>query len=195
MCVSQIQLSPAPEAFGLHSAFKRDCRTLGRENFNGATMVKSENRFWSKVNKDGPVPSHVPHLGSCWEWTAYTSFGYGHFEVAGNKPCRAHRYVWELTFGAIPKRLLVCHKCDNPRCVNPRHLFLGTHKINTQDAFSKGRMPLGELHHQSKLCDESVLWIRRNWKRGSDSAQMAVRFGVSSVTIRNVVARRNWKHI
>ena len=92
-------------------------------------------RFWQKVNK----------TGKCWEWTGCLKdgsggCGYGFFWFNG-KNVRAHRFSWILSFGEIPNELCVCHKCDNPRCVNPEHLFLGTVHDNNVDAVKKGRVP------------------------------------------------------
>lgn len=94
--------------------------------------------FWSRVNKKGPIPKHCPELGRGWEWLAgSTNDGYGLF---GSKPkVSSHRYSWELANGQIPDGLFVLHKCDNPRCVNPSHLFLGTHGDNMNDLKEKNR--------------------------------------------------------
>lgn len=101
-------------------------------------------RFWAKVDKNGPTIR--PKLGPCWSWTASThNAGYG--QIGFNKRIAyAHRVAWELCVGPIPDNLLVCHKCDNPPCCNPTHLFLGTDSDNAWDKVRKGRAPRGDQH-------------------------------------------------
>ena len=100
-------------------------------------------RFWRKVDKNGPVVRLG--LGRCWIWTgAYSRLpdgrrGYGSISVH-DKTVKCHRFAWKLTHGEIPAGLFVCHRCDNPRCVRPDHLFVGTAKDNIHDAVRKGRM-------------------------------------------------------
>lgn len=94
-------------------------------------MVTTRRRLWSKVNKDGPVPPHRPDLGPCWLWTAgKTGQGYGAFR-AGLALARAHRFVYELLVGPIPDGLELDHLCRVHSCVNPDHLELVTHRVNT----------------------------------------------------------------
>lgn len=96
-------------------------------------------RFWPKVNKSGPVLR--ADIGACWTWTGVCRRGYGIIERHDDteRVLLAHRVSWTIANGAIPDGLLVCHKCDNPPCVNPDHLFLGDHKANAADMIAKGR--------------------------------------------------------
>src|ERR1039457_5628606 len=107
-------------------------------------------RFWEKVQKSE----------SCWLWTASTFWdGYGQIGLDGKK-MRAHRLSYEINIGEIPEGLLVCHSCDNPRCVRPEHLFLGSQADNAQDMILKERSCRGTKNSQAKLSKEDVVKIR-----------------------------------
>lgn len=165
-----------------------------------------------------------PNSG-CILWTGRVhSFGYGMVQVGG-KNQYAHRTAWILAHGPIPKGLLVCHKCDVPACINPDHLFLGTHKENTHDAMKKGRLasgersfahrypeklPRGDAHPMrrfpekrsrgenrplAKLTDLYVREIRALAEQGVAQAELCKRYGVAPVTIHRVINRASWRHV
>jgi hypothetical protein len=138
-------------------------------------------RFWSKVDK----------TGDCWVWTAASArMGYGAFFVGKLRP--AHRVSWEMANGPIPDGLLVLHRCDNPPCVRPDHLFLGTHAENTADAITKGRLASGERHGRHKLGAEAVPSIRARWAAGERLADIAADFGISRSQVSRIGLGRKW---
>lgn len=153
----------------------------------------AEERFWSKVDKSG----------DCWEWRAFRDSGrggYGKYDFDLQKsPQGAHRIAWELTYGPIPKGMYVCHHCDNPSCVRvDGHLFLGTQTDNMQDMIAKGRKnpALGSKNGNAKLTEAEVREIRRLYfSKQCGVVELAKRFGVSRVTIRDIYTGKIWKHL
>lgn len=154
-----------------------------------------EERFWRKVNKSGPVAS--PAIGPCWVWTAFTNpKGYGKFTRSQQQ--LAHRMSWVFHFGAIPETTCVLHRCDNPPCIRPDHLFLGTNQDNADDKMSKGRQSRarGENSGMAKLDEIEVGWIKRIHATGLLSyLAIGKMFGVDHTTIRKIVSGKSWKHI
>ena len=143
-------------------------------------------RFWEKVDK----------TGDCWEWTAYKNRqGYGVFGL-GRKSVLAHRVAWTLVEGDIPHGVCVLHTCDNPQCVSPEHLFLGSNQDNMDDKVQKGRQSRlrGSKNGRATLTERDVLEIRSLYPR-MYQYQLAGLFGVSQPTICKVVNRNSWAHI
>ncbi len=156
-------------------------------------------RFWARVNKSGPVPEHMPHLGACWLWThTIATNGYG--RIFWGKSLRTtHRLSWELTRGAIPLGGVICHRCDVKHCVNPSHMFVGTQADNLRDMREKGRgvVPkmVGANHANSKLTEADVVEIRRRRAQGETLMSIGAAFGVRFTTIEKVVNRKAWLHV
>lgn len=153
---------------------------------NRSTPV--EKRFWPKVDKtDGHGPA-----GDCWIWTASTDiYGYGIVGVGGRNK-GAHRASWEIHNGPIPEGLKVLHHCDNPPCVRPNHLFLGTQKDNMDDMNAKGRRGKGP----AKLTVAQALEIRQLYATGKFSCyRLSLRYGVCRSAVSHVVNRRNFRNL
>lgn len=158
-----------------------------------------EERFWEKVDRSGGALA-------CWLWLAgvfQSGDGYGAFTVTTGLVVRAHRYAWELLCGPIPPGMEVCHNCptgDNPRCVNPAHMFLGTQTDNMRDMREKGRQGkpnpvMGTRHHNAKLDPDAVRAIRVALAAGEAKTVIARRHGVDPATIANIERGRIWAHV
>lgn len=153
--------------------------------------LSMEERFWEKVDSAGGPDA-------CWIWTGGTHRnGYGNLRV-GKKTIDAHRVSWELHNGPIPDGMCVCHSCpsgDNPSCVNPAHLWLGTKEDNNADRSAKGRTyrGTGENHFNAKLTWEKVRLIRHLRKNEQKkTSDLAVSFSVSTSTIKRILQNRIW---
>lgn len=159
---------------------RRRARNLSQEELKAL--------FWSRTRQNG----------KCLEWIAgIAKTGYGAFRFNGhNVP--THRLAYEFTNGAIPIGLCVCHRCDNRKCVNPAHLFLGTHQDNNRDMWQKGRgaRPQGEDCSNAKLTAAQVLEIRQlRASTGLSFRKIGERYGVNPNTIRFIINGRSWKHV
>lgn len=138
---------------------------------------------------------HPANTSDCHFWLASTTRGYGKMSLRGgrrNEITWAHRLSWELKNGPIPRGLHVLHKCDTPACVNPEHLFLGTHLDNIQDCIHKGRHAKGQDLPQAKLTERHVIEIRRSPLK---QAEAALKYGVAPSSISFIRSRRSWKHV
>ena len=150
--------------------------------FHGLTV---EERFWKYVKK----------TPDCWEWVGSKMQNYGMLNVGG-KPKLASRLSWEIHYGPIPANKMVLHKCDNPSCTNPEHLYIGNQFNNMADMWNRGRANpghvFGEKHGMSKLTDEAVRFIRQSTDK---TGVLAAQFNVSKTTIQYVRTRKCWQHI
>jgi len=143
-------------------------------------------RFWANVKR----------TGVCWVWTGNTTtYGYGQLRD-NKKHILAHRYSYELHKGPIPDGLCVCHTCDQPACVNPDHLFLGTKAENSADMTRKNRQGRGITHSHAKLTEDQVVEIRRRYAMGNVSQpKLASEYNVSRGAITAIILRINWSHV
>ena len=148
-----------------------------------------EERFWNFVVK-GP---------GCWDWTGATHpFGYGVMGVSGRRGAvdTAHRVSWLIHNGPVPDMTEVCHRCDNPPCTRPDHLFLGTHADNMSDMGAKGRSGLrGGRSPKAKLTETAVRDIRARCAAGEIDRTVAESFGVTRECVRDIRLGKRWAHL
>lgn len=159
------------------------------------SLSTAKERFWKFVIR----------VGSCWEWAGGVQRGgYGHFMYhigrAAVRQVGSHRFSWEMLYGPIPEGLHVCHTCDNPRCVRPSHLWLGTDKTNAEDKMRKGRGNLESrrwIHPRRRYANLKLDWakaetIRARRLAGESPFTLASEFGVSYATILLVMKGKRW---
>jgi len=152
-------------------------------------------------NKRFDVKWRFDSVTGCYNWIASVERkGYGKFKVAG-RFLPAHRWAWERKNGPIPPGMLACHRCDNPRCVNPDHIFLGTHQDNVDDMIKKGRMvrkvgEVGDLNPNAKLDAASVVDMRQlNRTQGFGARRLAKRFNISRTQAKRIITGVSWTSI
>jgi hypothetical protein len=163
-------------------------------------------RFWYKV-------SFIDKSGECWEWPGFTDrHGYGlvsRVRDGSSSTITASRFMWELTHCQVPEGFEVCHRCDNPPCVRPDHLFLGTHADNIHDAQSKGRIPTARppiraAHHGSsgensrfaKLTGEAVRQLRATYAAGDrNMSQLASDYGLNISNVSRIIQRKQYRNV
>lgn len=142
-------------------------------------------RFWEKVEK----------TDECWNWTASKKRdGYGQFRING-KIVAAHRVSYAAENGPIPDGMFVCHACDNPACVNPAHLFLGTDQDNKNDMYRKRRHVFGEKHPLRKLTTDVVLKIRQDAKSGMSQRNIARKYNTQRSQVSLIANGKRWSSV
>lgn len=157
--------------------------------------MKGFGDLWCKPRKrSNPLEFTVSPQG-CYLLNRSPSQRYVVFRWRG-EDLLAHRHIWEECFGEIPKGMCVCHKCDTPKCINPEHLFLGSHTDNMQDKCQKGRQAAGDTNGRSKLSSTKVEFIRANYKPYDATygrRALSHLFGVDESTVDDAINYRNWR--
>ena len=176
---------------------KGDTHPLDKEDIGRAVVAhfwaQMERRFWAHVSKGLP--------DECWEWRGTkrgNGYGFLRFWVLpGNPEIKASRIMWLLVHGSVPVDRLLCHTCDNPACVNPDHLFLGTQQENIQDMVRKGRHSShrGYKNPAARLNESQVREIRRLSDEGQSLRSLASQYGVSVGCVSLIRSRRTWKEV
>lgn len=170
-CHAHYQRVTGRSAVPLGAPLDRETRTVAQ-------------RFWQRVLKMD---------NGCWEWQgARDRRGYGRFGIEHGRTMLAHRHALEQSGVFVPDNALVLHRCDNPPCVNPAHLFLGTHQDNSDDAAAKGRIPRGEQSANAKLRWWQVRTIRFLLRDGTTEPLIARSFGVSRGTVNAIRRGKAW---
>jgi len=169
------------------------------------------NKPWKSIqaiaaNKRFKMPAHMDDLKfrffekvlkkDCWEWRGHlsSSFGYGRLRFNG-VAWDTHILSWKIHNGDIPKGMCICHTCDNPACVNPNHLFMGSYAQNSADMKAKNRHAFGEKNGMSKLSNKEVLSIRKDLKAGVSSILLAKQYGVHPNHILRIKRNESWKNV
>lgn len=139
------------------------------------------------------VDTKIDQPDECWEWLGSVNGEYGKFSL-GSKYIPSHRIAYELKYGEISNDMLVCHKCDNPLCCNPFHLFLGTHKDNMVDMVAKGRQQnaIGERHGRAKLTQEEAMDIKYGNKSKKELMKI---YGIGITMVNYIKSGVRWSHI
>lgn len=187
-CGAVYRRSPKGDAY--HFARRRFCGPRCAATATSAQRRSVADRFWAKVDK-----SSTPD--ACWPWLGgHATAGYGVIGVDAWRVEGAHRVSYRLNVGEIPPGLEVCHHCDNPGCVNPDHLFAGTHAQNMHDSETKGRNRhpglKGSEHPRAKLTEASVREIRQS---ADDPTTLAAQYGITRESIYMIRARKTWRHV
>lgn len=177
-------------------ATSKFCSRKCSNRFN-KVRIPIEERIFEKVDRNGPIPKHFPNLGRCWIFTGSSVKGYGLIGAGGANGgmLLTHRVVWEMINGKIPSGFWALHRCDNPPCCNPSHVYLGTMLENTEDKISRNRQCAAESVWCAKLKRSDIPKIIALRKSGLTQRVIASKFSVGQWQISKILSRKCWKSI
>lgn len=156
--------------------------------------AKGTHKNFEKLRPRDIIETNVDKSSGCWVWLGTRNeFGYG-IVITGNKSLRAHRVSYEAFKGDVPPDKVVMHSCDNPSCVNPEHLSVGSKTDNNRDAVRKNRHAHGEKNGHAKLTAEQVKMIKESAYEGTQ-ASLAKKLGVHQSVISKIKSGNRWKHV
>lgn len=195
LCVNPLHLKLIKKSEFHLAKYETDEGKKIKEKIKNTLSMSLKEKFEKYLNQS----SGLGPDGNCWEWVGYRDrAGYGLIRHL-NRNLRAHRASYILFYGEFDQSLYVCHKCDNPSCVRPSHLFLGTPKDNTRDMISKNRQykMFGESHPQAKINSNKVKTIRALYKTGKYSYSKLHNIfpEISRWSIESIINNKGWKHI
>lgn len=153
-------------------------------------------RWRTPIRTTADLLERVVIRGECWEWAGQQRRRIYPTTTIGGRNVLVHRLAYEITCGAIPPGMQVCHRCDNPKCARPDHLFLGTAADNIADKVAKQRQARGSRQGSARLTEADVVALRSEWRRGGvTQAGLGKRFGVGESTVHKIVHRQTWRHL
>lgn len=167
----------------------KSLRSILRRDLTQSDRIRFESKF---VKSDD---------SQCWEWLAFKNKkGYGAIMYRDLGNMAAHRFSYMLYIGDFDKSKFICHTCDNPSCVNPSHLFVGTASENMKDKIKKGRAKNPPVHkgnnqHLSKMNPEKIREIRKLFKYGMSQTELAKKYGLHTATMNNICRNKSWKDV
>jgi len=169
-----------------------------KKEWDNRKFCSHQCQYKGQINNLKDVWKYIDIKGEddCWEWLGHLVRGnYGSFGI-NKKYYRSHRLAYTETYGPIPEGMFILHKCNNPKCCNPKHLYAGTQKDNMEQCKNDGRVAMGEKHYKSKLTEENVLKIRSLYSTGNYyQRELGKIFGVGDITISDITRRKTWKYI
>jgi|SRR5208282_382127 len=169
------------------------CQRKGRSIFKWSNL--SEDEILLKLTEEFNKKT-VKNEKACWDWSGSLKVGYGVMKCK-KRFIKTHRFSWKINFGPIPEGMYVCHKCDNRKCNNPEHLFLGTHEDNMKDMINKNRQrgAVGESNAKAIINKEKALEIKKMLSNGMTTIQIAKDLNISRAIVFGIKHKKNWSHI